>query len=242
MNDDLKPYAAPSGKKAQIRLLFDRIAPSYDRLNRLLSFGIDRRWRRRATRRIADEAPATVLDLATGTGDWALDLARRLPEARITGIDLSSEMLAVARRKAERSGCGERLAFIQGDAEALPAPDASADLVTVGFGVRNFARLEQCLREMHRVLRPGGTLAVLELATPDRPLLRVCYEAYGFRLLPLVGGLLSGDRAAYRYLPASIRAFHRPGRFAELLREAGFRDVACEAFSGGIARLYLAKR
>ncbi len=234
--------AAESGKKARIRSMFDRIAPSYDRLNHLLSFGIDHGWRRRATRRVAAAAPAAILDLAAGTGDWSLLLARRFPEARITGVDLSSEMLAAARRKAERCGAADRIRFEEGDAERLAAADGTFDLVTVGFGVRNFTRLEQCLREMHRVLRTGGTLAVLELSTPRNPLWRALYEFYAFRLLPLVGGAVSGDRGAYRYLPASVRAFHRPERFAELLREAGFRSVERESFSGGIATLYIAKR
>lgn len=234
--------AAESGKKARMRSMFDRIAPSYDRLNHLLSFGIDRLWRRRATRRVAAAAPAAILDLAAGTGDWSLLLARRFPDARITGVDLSPEMLAAARRKAERRGLADRIRFEEGDAERLTAADGAFDLVTVGFGVRNFARLEQCLREMHRVLRAGGTLAVLELSTPRNPLWRTLYEFYGFRLLPLVGGAISGDRGAYRYLPASIRAFHRPERFAELLRDAGFRTVERESLSGGIATLYVAER
>lgn len=244
MNNEpaVKPYDSPDDRKSQIRTMFNRIAPSYDRLNHILSLGIDRRWRRRATRRCAADAPAAVLDLATGTGDWALELARALPEARITGIDLSAEMLAAARDKAARGGFGDRIRFTEGDAEALPAADASVDLLTVAFGVRNFSRTQQCLREMHRVLRPGGRVAVLELSTPDNPLLRRLHDLYCFRLLPFVGGLLSGDRAAYRYLPASVRAFHTPERFVGMLREAGFTEASSEAFSGGIARLYTAKR
>lgn len=241
-SESVKPYAGTSGKKEQMRTMFGRIAPSYDRLNHLLSFGIDRLWRRRATRRISLAAPAAILDLAAGTGDWSLALARRFPAAAVTGLDLSPEMLAVARRKAERRGLGERIRFQEGDAEHLPFADGSLDLVTVGFGVRNFTRLEACLAEMHRVLREGGEAVVLELSTPKNPLWRLLYEAYSFRLIPFVGGLLSGERRAYRYLPASVRAFQRPDRFAELLRAAGFRDVRLEPLTDGIAHLYTARR
>ena len=242
-SENVKPYAAAGGKKEQMRSMFNRIAPSYDRLNHLLSFGIDRLWRRRATRRVAAAAPVAILDLATGTGDWALLLAQRLPAAEIVGLDLSSEMLEAARRKADRCRLtAPRLTFAEGDAEQLPLADGSVDAVTVGFGVRNFARLEQCLAEMHRVLRPDGTVAVLELSIPKNRLWRAIYGLYSDRLLPFVGGVLSGDRKAYRYLPASVRAFHTPERFVELMQAAGFRDCCAEALSGGIAYLYTAKR
>lgn len=241
-SETVKPYPATGGKKEQMRMMFNRIAPSYDRLNHLLSFGIDRLWRRRATRRVAAGSPQAILDLATGTGDWALLLARQLPEAEIVGLDLSSEMLEAARRKAARRRIGDRLTFAEGDAEQLPLAEASVDLVTVGFGVRNFARLEQCLAEMHRVLRPEGEVAVLELSIPKNPLWRALYGFYSDRLLPFAGGLLSGDRKAYRYLPASVRAFHAPERFVELMQAAGFRDCRIESLSGGIACLYTAKR
>ena len=242
-SEHVKPYTAAGGKKEQMRSMFNRIAPSYDRLNHLLSFGIDRLWRRRATRRVAAAAPAAILDLATGTGDWALLLARQLPAAEIVGLDLSSEMLEAARRKAARCRLeAPRLTFAEGDAEQLSLADGAVDAVTVGFGVRNFARLEQCLAEMHRVLRPDGTVAVLELSIPKNRLWRALYGFYSDRLLPFVGGVLSGDRNAYRYLPASVRAFHTPERFVGLMQAAGFRDCRAEALSGGIAYLYTARR
>lgn len=225
-----------------MRSMFDRIAPSYDRLNHLLSMQIDRRWRRRACRRVAEGNPRTILDLATGTGDLAIELARLLPEATVLGLDLSAEMLAVARTKIAEQGLQGRITVEEGDAEALPVPDGAFDRVTVAFGVRNFARLDQCLREMHRVLRKGGEVMILELSTPKNRVLRALYAFYSFRLMPLIGGWISGERQAYRYLPASVHAFHAPQRVVEMMQEAGFTDCHAESLTCGIAHIYTAKR
>lgn len=231
-----------TGKSEQMRMMFNRIAPSYDRLNHLLSFQIDRLWRRRAVRHVADAAPASVLDLATGTGDLAIELARRIPTATIYGIDLSEEMLAVARQKIVRAALSDRVVVTEGNAEQLSVESERFDAVTVGFGVRNFAHLEQCLAEIRRVLRKGGMVMILELSTPKNRLIRALYKFYSFRFMPWIGGLLSGERQAYRYLPASVHAFHRPERVVELLQQAGFK--ACTAYSQtfGIAHIYTAIR
>lgn len=232
----------PKGKKEQMRTMFNRIAPSYDRLNHLLSFQIDRLWRRRATRLVAANHPRTILDLATGTGDLAIDLARHIPSATICGLDLSEEMLAVARQKIRRAGLEQRVTVAEGDAEQLTAATAGFDAVTVGFGVRNFAHLEQCLAEMYRVLREGGEVMILELSTPKNRLIRSLYEFYSFRFMPWIGGLISGERQAYRYLPASVHAFHRPERVVELLQQAGFKECSARSQTFGIAHIYTAKR
>ena len=230
------------GKKAQMRSMFDRIAPSYDSLNHLLSMQIDRLWRRKACRRVAEGAPRRILDLATGTGDLAIALARCLPEAEILGLDLSPEMLAVARKKITAAGLQECICVEEGDAEALPVADGAFDRVTVGFGVRNFARLELSLQEMHRVLSAGGEVMILELSIPKSRLIRALYTFYSFRLIPFIGGLISGERQAYRYLPASVHAFYAPERVVEMMQEAGFTACCAESLTFGIAHIYTAKR
>lgn len=230
------------GKKAQMRSMFDRIASSYDLLNHLLSLQIDRLWRRRAVRRVAAAKPSVVLDLATGTGDLAIELADKLPTATIRGVDLSPEMLAVARKKILAQGMQERITVEEGDAEALTQEDASVDLVTVGFGVRNFDRLDRCFEEMHRVLRVGGEVMILELSTPKNPFVRALYTFYSKRFMPWFGGLISGQRQAYHYLPASVRAFDRPERVLERMQAAGFTECRAESLTFGIAYIYTAKR
>ncbi|WP_295992026.1 bifunctional demethylmenaquinone methyltransferase/2-methoxy-6-polyprenyl-1,4-benzoquinol methylase UbiE [uncultured Alistipes sp.] len=238
----MKPYDNPSSKKEQVRTMFDRIAGRYDLLNHVLSMSIDRLWRRRTVRLVAARAPRRVLDVATGTGDLALALARALPEARITGLDLSEGMLAAARGKVAARGLSGRIELVQGDAERLAWPDATFDAVTVAFGVRNFGDLERGLSELARVLRPGGQLAVLEFSRPDNPLFRRLYEFYSGRILPRIGGLLSRDKRAYEYLPASVGAFPPPEDFLAMLRAAGLADCTARSQSFGIARIYTARR
>ena len=229
-----------SGKKEQMRKLFDSIAPSYDRLNHLFSLHIDRLWRRRAVRMVSAHAPRRILDLATGTGDLAIGLARRLPEATIVGVDLSEQMLEIGRRKVERASLAKQVTLVVGDAEQLTFGEGELDVVTVGFGVRNFACLDHVLTEMFRVLRPGGVLVILELTTPPNRLIRWFYEFYSFRFMPLVGGWISHQKAAYRYLPASVRAFDTPEQLLERMRKAGFESVEVRSQTGGIAHLFSA--
>lgn len=222
--------------------MFNRIAPNYDFLNHLLSFQIDRLWRRRASRLVATAQPRAILDIATGTGDLAIDLARHIPSVMICGVDLSEEMLEVARGKVERAGLIDRITLVEGDAESLGGAAERFDAVTVGFGVRNFAHLEQCLAEMYRVLRDDGMVMILELSTPRNRLIRSIYTFYSFRFMPWIGGLLSGQRTAYRYLPASVHAFHAPQRVIELLQQAGFKSCEAHSQTFGIAHIYTAKR
>jgi demethylmenaquinone methyltransferase/2-methoxy-6-polyprenyl-1,4-benzoquinol methylase len=222
--------------------MFDRIARRYDTLNRVISLGLDQGWRRVLVREVATRHPAgRVLDVATGTGDLAFALAAA-GLGEVVGLDISPGMLAEARRKAESPRAAASVRFELGDAAALPFADASFDAVTVAFGVRNFEDLEVGLRELARVLRPGGTLAVLELGTPRSRLLRLGHAAYTRGLLPLVAGLVSGERAAYTYLPASVAAFPEPARFAELLTACGLRDVRTRLFALGAAHLTLSTR
>lgn len=211
---------------------FDTIARTYDRLNRLMTLGLDRRWRKRALRGIQ----GNVLDVACGTGDMVVELLKH--GCTVTGIDLSDEMLAIARQKATSA------IFQLGNAEALPFPDASFDAVTCAFGVRNFVHLEQGLSEMLRVLKPGGQLVVLELATPDSPLVKPFYNLYTRRIIPWLGSRIAGNREAYTYLPASIERFPKGDAFLEKIRNSQFPILNCRQrkLTFGVCRLYTASR
>lgn len=238
----VKPYDNERTKKAQVREMFDNIAPRYDLLNHTLSLSIDRLWRRRAVKAAAGYAPRRILDVATGTGDLAIELARRIPAAQVTGIDLSEGMLAVARRKVAARGLEGRIALRAGDAEHLPTADASIDVATVAFGVRNFGDLDAGLRELARTIKPGGAVVILEFSRPRNRLFRALYEWYTYRILPRIGGAVSRDRRAYDYLPASVGEFPAPERFLERMRQAGFTQCRARSQSFGIAQLYIGER
>lgn len=226
-------------KKEKITELFDNIAPEYDHLNHLLSLNIDTLWRRKAAREITDgSTPLSVLDVACGTGDFTIEVARRLPEGcRVVGVDLSEGMMAVGRAKIAAAGVGATLEV--GDCENLPYTEGSFDRVSAAFGVRNFEHIELGLREMYRVLKPAGKLVILELSIPTNPLIRWCYKAYFLNLLPAIGGRISGNRGAYKYLPASVLHFPAPDRFVGMMHEAGFPKVSHKAFTFGICRMYV---
>ncbi len=238
----MKPYHTAKSKKEEVREMFDRIAPAYDRLNHILSFQIDRMWRRRAVRIVRRAAPRCILDVATGTGDLAIALATRMADVRVIGVDLSEQMLAAARSKVLGRGLEGRVSLETGDAERLAFGDGTMDAVTVAFGVRNFGDLQTGLRELFRVLRPGGLVVILEFSTPTLPLLRSLYRFYSHRVLPAVGGRISKDRRAYEYLPASVDEFPAGERFTALLGQAGFVDCRARSQSFGIAQLYTAQK
>jgi demethylmenaquinone methyltransferase/2-methoxy-6-polyprenyl-1,4-benzoquinol methylase len=210
-----------------VRSMFDRIAPVYDAMNRLMTAGLDRRWRRETTAAVVRPGDR-VLDVACGTGDLAI--AAEEAGGRVTGVDFSTRMLARARRKSDA------VEWLEGDALALPFDDASFDVVTSGFGVRNFADLEAGLRELRRVVRSGGSIGVLEITQPQgvlRPFFRVWFD----RVVPLMGKVLPGG-GAYTYLPASVRRFPGPEHLTAALERAGFTDVQCRLFAGGIVALH----
>ena len=227
-------------KKETIEAMFDTIAPEYDRLNHLMSLGIDRSWRRRALKQIVEPShPQRILDLACGTGDFSIAIARKAhPDTVVTGVDLSEGMLAVMREKVAAKGLEGRTLAEQGDAEHLRFPDGCFDRVTIAFGIRNFEHREAALREILRVLKPGGRLVILELSVPSNPVLRWCYNLYFTKITPLVGGRISGDKAAYRYLPASVLRFPGKREWMATMSECGFRGVTHRPLTFGICRLY----
>ena len=224
--------------------LFNSIAPTYDSLNHWLSLGVDKSWRRRSLRWIVDPSvPQQILDIACGTGDYSFAIARRAhPDTVVTGVDLTEAMLQVMRSKVEKAGLSGRIVAEQGNAEAMRFADNRFDRATIAFGIRNFEHREQALREILRVLKPGGRLVILELSVPTNPLLRWCYNLYFTRLLPAIGGMVSGDKAAYRYLPASVLSFPNKREWMETMRRCGFHNVSHRAYTLGICRLYIGEK
>ena len=203
---------------------------------------IDRIWRRHVVREVRRAAPRRILDVATGTGDLAIEMARRIDGVQVLAVDLSEQMLSVARRKVEARGLDGRIVLDRGDAEHLTAGDASVDVATVAFGVRNFGDLEAGLRELFRVVRPGGRVVILEFSTPRNRIFRTLYEFYSYRILPRIGGMVSHDRQAYAYLPASVGEFPAPDRFLAMMEAAGFRRCRARSQSFGIAQIYIGER
>ncbi len=222
--------------------MFDNIAPTYDKLNHIFSLSIDKIWRRRVVRMVRRMKPLRILDLATGTGDLAIKMAKRIPKARIMGVDLSENMLAVAAEKVRRQGLDDHIALYQGDAENLDLTDGVVDVVTVAFGVRNFGNIERGLEEIHRALRSGGHIVVLEFSTPRNFLVRKLYQFYSNHVMKPVGGFVSRDRKAYNYLPDSIVEFDSPEKFLSRLERTGFERCRRRSQSLGIAQIYIGQK
>ena len=222
--------------------MFDNIAPKYDLLNHTLSMSIDRVWRRRVVGEVRRAKPGRILDVATGTGDLAFAMARRIRDVLVLGVDLSVEMLAVARRQIEARGLDGRIVLDRGDAERLAVADASVDVATVAFGVRNFGDLGAGLRELARTIKPGGKVVILEFSRPRNRVFRALYEFYSYKILPRIGGLVSRDKRAYEYLPASVGEFPAPEEFMAMMARAGFRNCRARSQSFGIAQIYIGER
>ena len=238
--ESINPYDDSRRKTEQVRAMFDNIAPAYDFMNRAMTLGIDKIWRRKAVEMIATPRPRDILDVATGTGDLAMLLARRLDPLTITGIDLSEGMLAVGRRKAAEAGLADVVSFQQADCLHLPFTGNSFDCVTVAYGVRNFEDIEGGYCEMFRVLRPGGRLLVIELSTPRGRLVKPLYDLYTRHIIPLAGRMVSKDTRAYAYLPESIAAVPQGEQMAELMSRAGFTSVTVRPLTFGVCTIYLA--
>ncbi len=239
--EHVKPYGQEGRKVEQVERMFDHIAPAYDRLNHTLSMGIDRWWRRHALRWLKPFRPQQMMDVATGTGDFAILACRMLQPQSLVGTDISEGMMQVGREKVARVGLSDRISFRREDCEALSFADGMFDAVTVAFGIRNFEHLDRGLEEMCRVLRPGGHLVILELSTPDRFPMKQLYRLYS-RMIPLVGRLISHDSSAYTYLPQSIRAFPQGEVMQQSIRRAGFSEVEFKRLTFGICTLYMATK
>lgn len=243
--EKITPYGSQGDnrhKASQVRDMFDNIAPAYDTMNRLMTLGIDRSWRHRCVKKVAAAHPSAILDLATGTGDMAIEMARAIPAAHVTGADLSQGMIDIGRQKVERHGLQERVTLEVADALALPFPDGSFDVITIAFGVRNFEHLEDGYREMQRVLRPGGLLVVLELTPPASAVVKPFYNLYTRGIIPAIGRMVSRDSRAYTYLPQSIAAVPARDRMTAIMTHAGLKNAAWQNLTLGVATIYTATK
>ena len=229
-------------KGEMVRGMFNDIAPTYDRLNHILSFDIDKLWRKRVVRIVRKLGAKHIMDMATGTGDLAIALARSIEGSSIYGADFSSEMLAVARYKIEKLGLSHRISLTECNAENIPLEDESVDAATVAFGVRNFEHQREALTEIKRTIRKGGHLVVLEFSNPKCSFVRWCYRLYSHYILPAIGRLVSKHSTAYTYLPESIDQFASPEAFTALLQEVGFDHIERKSQSMGIAHIYIAHK
>lgn len=242
MPKKVTPYKGSNlGKKAQVTQMFDTISTDYDGLNRVISFGIDVKWRKKVVALLKKESPNTILDIATGTGDLAIAMVNTGAE-KIVGLDISPGMLDVGKKKIQEKNLSPIIEMIVGDSENLSFETNSFDAVTVSFGVRNFENLEIGLAEILRVLRPGGTLVILETSVPTRTPFKQGYRFYTKYILPAIGRLFSKDNSAYGYLSESAAAFPHGENFNNILREIGFIDVVNQPQTFGVASIYVGKK
>ncbi|MBK9175433.1 MAG: bifunctional demethylmenaquinone methyltransferase/2-methoxy-6-polyprenyl-1,4-benzoquinol methylase UbiE [Flavobacteriales bacterium] len=238
----VKPYTEEGSKREQVEHMFDAISPKYDLLNRLFSLGIDQGWRRRVIRLMKQEPVEHLLDVATGTADMAILAGRRKAARRITGVDISEGMLHQGREKVRSARLEDRITLQRADSASLPFADGTFDAVTVAFGVRNFEDLERGLKEMLRVLKPGGRLFVLEFSKPRKTPMKQLFRFYFHRVMPLIGRMVSRDSAAYTYLPQSVDAFPEGDDFLRILMRCGGQEPEARPLTAGIATLYVARR
>ena len=238
--ETIKPYSTNGEKARQVETMFDNIAPTYDKLNHRLSWDIDRSWRRKAIKALEPYMPQQILDVATGTGDFAIMTAQMLKPQHITGCDISEGMMKVARQRVEKEQLDKIISFHREDCSALSYPDASFDAVTSAFGIRNFQDLDKSLLEIHRVLKPGGRISIVELSQPVSFPMRQLFAVYSHCILPVYGRIISKDKAAYSYLTKTIEAFPQGEQMTVILKKAGFTDVSFKRFTFGICTLYTA--
>lgn len=241
MNQKVTPYKNQESKKVQVEQMFDSIAPSYDRLNRILSLRVDKIWRKNVIRLLQKQEPKTILDIATGTCDLPIAISQKMEYEQLTGLDLSEEMLAFGQEKLNKNGL-DQIQLIKGDSENLPFDNESFDAITCAFGARNFENLQAGLKEMARVVSQNGQVIILEFSTPKNKIFKNLYYFYFFNVLPFIGKLLSGDNRAYSYLPESVKVFPSGDSFAIELKNAGFKFVLCQPQTFGICTIYQAKK
>lgn len=235
---NVKPYSdSELTKKQQVEQMFDNISGNYDLLNRILSMGIDVSWRKKVVKSVQNQNPSTILDIATGTGDLAIAMAKAT-QAKITGFDLSAGMLEVGKRKVSEEKLDNRIEMIQGDAENMPFDDNSFDVITVAFGVRNFENLKKGLDEIYRVLKPGGKFIILEFSQPESFPMKQLYNFYSKNILPRIGKRISKDQSAYTYLPDSVKAFAYGEEMKNILKSSNFVQPFDKKLTFGIASIY----
>lgn len=240
--ENIKPYNDSESKTAQVEKMFDNIAPAYDKLNHALSWNIDKSWRRKAIGLLKPFHPQYVMDVATGTGDFAIQACRILQPKELIGTDISEGMMNIGKEKVKQAGLEHLISFAKEDCTALSFTDCRFDAVTVAFGVRNFEDLDKGLQEISRVLIPGGLLVILELSAPERFPMKQLYALYSKIVIPTLGKLLSKDRNAYTYLPQSIKAFPQGEAMTDIIRKAGFSQVTFQRLTLGICTLYFATK
>ncbi len=240
---EVKPYSAEGEKKQQVAEMFNNISHSYDFLNHFFSLGIDVLWRKKAIRILKKENPRLILDVATGTGDFALEAVRmKMQDARIIGVDISAGMIEVGKKKVRNKNLEHLITLQIADSENLPFDDAHFDAFTVAFGVRNFQDLRKGMSEMLRVLKPGGMGVIIEFSKPSRFPIKQLFTFYFKYIMPTIGKLVSKDARAYTYLPESVDAFPSGNDFVNVMLELGYRECRCIPLSGGIASIYIGKK
>ena len=242
MSKKITPYKnSDQGKKQQVTKMFDNISKEYDNLNRVISFGIDIKWRNKVVEIVGKTSPETILDIATGTGDLAINLTKT-SASKIVGLDISDGMLSVGRKKVDKLKLNQRIEMVLADSEKIPFEKDSFDAITVAFGVRNFENLEKGLSEIYRVLKPGGVFVVLETSIPTKTPYKQGYKFYSSKILPTIGRVFSKDKSAYKYLSDSAAAFPYGEAFNNILKKTGFIDIESKPQTFGVASIYLAKK
>ncbi|MDI9341008.1 MAG: bifunctional demethylmenaquinone methyltransferase/2-methoxy-6-polyprenyl-1,4-benzoquinol methylase UbiE [Sediminibacterium sp.] len=240
-HDAVTPYKTADSKKEQVETMFNNIAPRYDFLNSLLSLGIHKGWRKKCVKWLEPYHPQHILDVATGTADFAIECAKLNPTS-ITGVDISDGMMAVGREKIKRLNLENVIALKNGNAETLDFADNTFDAIVVGFGVRNFQNLEKGLENLRRILKPGGHLVVLEFSYPKNPFIRGFYNFYFSKVTPFIGRIFSNDTRAYTYLNESVKAFPHDDAFVTIMKKTGFQNATFSGLSFGIAAIYTGKK
>ncbi|MBT8384810.1 MAG: bifunctional demethylmenaquinone methyltransferase/2-methoxy-6-polyprenyl-1,4-benzoquinol methylase UbiE [Bacteroidia bacterium] len=242
MSTKVTPYKnSDLSKKEQVSEMFDNVSHNYDFLNRVMTLGIDMKWRKKVVQIIKDKKPETILDIATGTGDFAIMLSKLNPK-KIVGLDLSKGMLEIGIEKIKKKNLDNLIEMVLGDSENLPFEDNSFDAITVGFGVRNFEDLDKGLQEIHRVLKPSGIFVVLETSQPDNYLIKKIFNFYSKYIIPTIGKLFSKDKKAYTYLPESAAAFPYGKMFNNILEKNGFNNATNKPLTFGAASIYTATK
>ena len=242
MKDTVKPYKnSNSSKKEQVAKMFDNIAGNYDFLNHFLSMGIDIYWRKKLVKKLSIQSPKNILDVATGTGDLAIEMLKVTPD-KITGVDISNGMLEIGRKKIKEKGLEEKISLQEADSENLPFEDNYFDAVCVSFGVRNFENLEKGLSDMFRVLKPGGKLYILEFSQPNIFPFKQLYQFYFKYILPLLGKIISKDNSAYNYLPESVSTFPYGKKLNRIIEKCGYNKAKNQSLTLGIASIYIAEK